>query len=814
MENKRLWFIAIVVLLCSLTASAHDFEVDGIYYQILSDERDNYTVEVTYRGSNPESYSNEYSGVVMIPSTITISDGRTFRVIGIGHSAFKDCSNLSFINFPNEITTIGDYAFQNCKALTYLTIPERVQSIGELTFDGCSELFTVLFPESLKSIGDFAFRDCSKLYTIELPDSVTYIGKSAFLRSGWYNIQPYGIVYAGKNLYSYKGTMPKNTSVEVKDGTISISPYAFSGCTELTSISIPKSIKSIGENAFRGTTWYDNQPDGVVYLSQILYAYKGTMPENTSIEIKDGTVGITEGVFTECENLVSITIPDGVVTGVGDYAFQGCKNLSTVSIGNSVEYIGDYAFYNCYSLSTLTIGDNVKNIGNNAFEYCYNLQTVAIPNSVVKIGESVFQNCSNLTSVIIGDSLIGISNNAFKSCHKLTSAILGSALTYIGDYAFNCCDSLNEIVITNSVTEIGKSAFGGCDNLSSVDFGDSLMYIGKDAFYGCKKISSIEIPELIQRIDCDAFDYCTGLKTVIFRKKSAFVIESVAFNGCTNLTDVYLNATSFSNYFLGIGAFPTTVTKNATLHVPKSGLAWFQKADVWKTFGNIVPLPILTYIVDGVEYKIEEVIPGDSIVTNDPIKEGYIFSGWSELPATMPAEDVTVVGTFTINKYLATFKVDDEVILSDSLEYGATIVTPEVPNKEGYSFDGWEDIPNSMPAHDLTISGRFIANVYKVYYYVGEELLHTAEVTYGETIPEYIYEPEEGYIYHGWIGDTYETMPAHDVTYMANIESGITNLNIDNGELIIYNLDGHKITDIKNLNSGIYIINGRKVLLK
>ncbi|MBO5698753.1 MAG: InlB B-repeat-containing protein, partial [Bacteroidaceae bacterium] len=156
-----------------------------------------------------------------------------------------------------------------------------------------------------------------------------------------------------------------------------------------------------------------------------------------------------------------------------------------------------------------------------------------------------------------------------------------------------------------------------------------------------------------------------------------------------------------------------------------------------------------------------------------------------------------------------------EIVESDSIAYGTTITLPEAPTKEGYTFSGWSEVPETMPASDVTISGTYTVNIYKVYYYVGDELVHTAEVAYGETIPEYVYEPTtEGDEFLGWIGDTYETMPAHDVTYTANIESGINQITINNGQLNIYDLMGRKVTDTENLKGGIYIIGGKKVIIK
>ncbi len=226
----------------------------------------------------------------------------------------------------------------------------------------------------------------------------------------------------------------------------------------------------------------------------------------------------------------------------------------------------------------------------------------------------------------------------------------------------------------------------------------------------------------------------------------------------------------------------------------------------------------LTCIVDGETISTDSIAYGKAIILPEtPEKEGYTFSGWSEIPETMPANDVTIKGTFIVNKYLVTFMIDEVILVSDSLEYGAKITLPSTPpNRAGYTFSGWGDIAETVPANDVTYNAYYIINVYKVFYFVGTKLVNVIDVTYGEPIPEYIYKPEEGYVFLGWVGDTYETMPAHDVTYTANIESGINQITIDNGYPNIYDLTGRKVNidDLEELSEGIYIINGRKVVVK
>ena len=174
----------------------------------------------------------------------------------------------------------------------------------------------------------------------------------------------------------------------------------------------------------------------------------------------------------------------------------------------------------------------------------------------------------------------------------------------------------------------------------------------------------------------------------------------------------------------------------------------------------------LTYMLDGEVYKTYELEYNSSITPlGDPAeKVGYTFSGWSDIPATMPAHDVEVTGTFTVNKYKLIYQVDGEDYQTFELDYGTAITPLEKPTKEGYTFSGWSEIPETMPAHDTYVNGYFTINTYKLQFYVDEELIGEVEVEYGASITtEMCPEPtKEGYTFAGW-SETPETMPAHDV---------------------------------------------------
>ena len=172
----------------------------------------------------------------------------------------------------------------------------------------------------------------------------------------------------------------------------------------------------------------------------------------------------------------------------------------------------------------------------------------------------------------------------------------------------------------------------------------------------------------------------------------------------------------------------------------------------------------LTYKVDGEVYKSYDVEYGAKITPEpDPTKEGYSFSGWSEIPETMPAHDVTVTGTFTKGAYKLIYVVDGETYKTISYDYGATITPEPAPTKEGYTFRGWSEIPATMPAHDVTVTGSFTINKYKLTYKVDGEVYKSYDVEYGATITPEPTPTKEGYTFSGW-SDIPTTMPAHDVT--------------------------------------------------
>lgn len=232
----------------------------------------------------------------------------------------------------------------------------------------------------------------------------------------------------------------------------------------------------------------------------------------------------------------------------------------------------------------------------------------------------------------------------------------------------------------------------------------------------------------------------------------------------------------------------------------------------------------LTYNVDGNLYKEYEVDYATAITPEaEPTKEGYTFSGWDEVPETMPAHDVTVSGTFTINSYSAVFKIGEEVIDTKTIVFGEPVEAPEAPAKEGHTFAGWQDMPETMPAHDVTVSGTFSINTYLLTVYLNDEVILSDSIEYGRPVSITTPEVPEGMKFDGWQETVPETMPAHDVdihgTY--SLIDAISSVVMDaDARVTVCTLNGcvifanAKWADVRTkLGKGLYIINGRKHII-
>ena len=232
----------------------------------------------------------------------------------------------------------------------------------------------------------------------------------------------------------------------------------------------------------------------------------------------------------------------------------------------------------------------------------------------------------------------------------------------------------------------------------------------------------------------------------------------------------------------------------------------------------------IIFRIDGEEFQSGNVAYGEAIIAPEaPAREGYTFSGWTDLPETMPASNLVIDGSYIVNTYNVIYVVDGEEYKRTEVDYGAEIPVEAAPEKEGHTFSGWSEVPATMPAGDVTVTGTFTVNTYTITYYLDGEEYATADVTYGSAI-EPIADPEkEGYKFSGWEGLP-ETMPAHDVEIHGTmlIDTGLEAIMADSedGLASVYTLQGILVKEnipIENLEEelprGIYLINGHKVMI-
>lgn len=374
-------------------------EISGLYYNITSDT----TVEVTYN----EVYNNSYSGDVVIPETVHYG-GVAYTVNAVGKMAFANSSPMTSVVVPNTVKFIGESAFDQSKNLRTVILPRSVDSIGSMVFNGCTALINVSFPDNLTYLPDYLFNGCWNLTSFEMSPNITSIGNGSFRGTG------------------------------------------------LTTIAIPESVRTIGEDAF-------------AYCSNI-----------TSMNVPNSVTSIGTGAFQMCTNLVSIQLPDHLEV-ISDYLLDCCQNLSSIVIPPTVTEIGFGAF-TANGISDLEIPSTVTSIGTHAFSSCGNLTSVTLPESMEYLGENVFYNCGRLRRVTLPQNLAFIPKHLFEDCHQLDSIVLPESITSIGGWAFFNCNSLEEIRIPNHVDTIGTAAFLYCTNLRQVELGHSVSCIAEQAF--------------------------------------------------------------------------------------------------------------------------------------------------------------------------------------------------------------------------------------------------------------------------------------------------------------------------------------------
>ena len=610
---------------------------------------------VTIPNSVTTIEQNTFSGCtslvsVTIPNSVTsIGSGALYGCTGlttvtipnsvttIEQNTFSGCTSLVSVTIPNSVTSIGKEAFYNCSALTSVIIPNSVTSIGESTFGGCgnltnliisdvaawlnisfdndssnplknskkhhlflndNEITDLVIPSSITSIKTDAFYNCSDLTSVTIPNSVTSIDKYAF--------------------YGCSGL----TCVTIPNSVTTIGDYTFYGCSGLTSVTIPNSMTSIGFSAFAGCyalisvtseierpinispNVFSNQGNATLYVckgSKQLYQNSyGWNHFKEIIETLPYIVFADENVKARSLQIWDIN-GDGklhedevaTVTHLGSAFYKSSiVTFDELQYFTSLTSIEQGAFYGCSGLTAVNIPKSVTSIGDGAFKNCSALTSVIIPNSVTSIGKEAFYNCSALTSVIIPNSVTSIGKEAFYKCSGLTSVSIPNTIVSIERETFSQCSSLTSVTIPNSVTSIGDAAFYGCNALTSVTIPNSVTYIGDRAFCGCSGLTSLTIPNSVNRILYSAFEKCFNM---IWVKVESDVPASL-----------------FVSNYDDANEFPDPI-----LYVPMGSKKAYQRTEGWSKFKTIFEYPNTDVNMDG-ESNVVDVVDIARFVVGTP----------------------------------------------------------------------------------------------------------------------------------------------------------------------------------------------------
>ena len=404
------------------------------------------------------------------------------------------------------------------------------------------------------------------------------------------------LTISGTGGFSQSGALSdikdKIKSVVIEDGITDIMSWLFMRCSQLTSITIPDSVTQIGEDAFGGTAYYDNEnnwENGVLYIGNHLIAAKSDI---TALTVKPGTLTIAKDAFNDCASLTDITLADSLksipenmfdntafyknednwengllyngnylITAKNDItsanikegttvaascALGWCENLESVTLPDSLTTMGERMFICCSALKSIDIPDTITSIGGSAFGMCSSLETVVIPTGVTHIADGLL-SYSGITSIDIPDSVTSMGDGVFDTCEKLKSVKIGCSLSEVGNFAFNLCTALETIDVSPN-NPIYKSV----DNvLFSKDGTEILLYPS------LKEGAEYTVPDGVTKIDDCAFRVCPNLKRVIIPEGVTAIGECVfegtpiteitipdsmtdiafsAFLGCQNLT--------------------------------------------------------------------------------------------------------------------------------------------------------------------------------------------------------------------------------------------------------------------------------------
>lgn len=445
-----------------------------------------------------------------------------------------------------------------------------VKRINRYAFSGNTKIRSVAVSEGIEEIGFQAFFKCTKLETITLPTTLTDIARSAFENTKYYlNSQNWvnGILYIDTNLIKAKKEVPYS-SVIVDEGTTCIAYEAFEFCKSITDVTLPDTIRAIGDDAFANCTALEsiNLNDSIVKIGWSAFSACENLK---SILIPSSLKVLEQNVFFKCSSLEEITIPEGVTT-IERSAFKSCTGIKSVVVPESVTDIQDWAFLNCTALCHITLPQNLSHLGTSIVSSTafYN-NPDNWENGVLYIGKYLVDT-SSLTEgkIIIKDGTERLSDYAFLSLNTMTSVYIPDSVIYMGRGTFQSAENLESVRLPASLDEIPAAAFAGCKILESIAIPETVTKIGDNAFLDCDSLKSVAVPSSVTEIGTEAFGHYTVFDSIGDMALGTALYKDFTLRGIKDSsTDKYAAAEGIKFEEIKIGTFTGDTDGDGTLTV-------------------------------------------------------------------------------------------------------------------------------------------------------------------------------------------------------------------------------------------------------
>ena len=551
----------------------HELTIPDSIVKINSDAFDGLTAleKIYYNAKDVEAVKNntfnlagtESSGITVyvgesvekIPSRLfSTSDGRnapnvvnidfteatSLRSIGSGAFQF---TKIKEITVPSTVTELGDAIFSNCSLLE--TVYYNAQSPAMIdgickTFTACgtSEGMTVYISEGVTELPRYTFYNAKiKAIVFEGTPTLETVGEKCF--SSVKVLQSISLPETVREIGEKAFESSSLVSITLPEGVETVGEYAFASCSSLTALNIPSTVESISSTVIYNSplTSSFTELGGGRYLGGTVNPYLVLVGPDAAasaeLSVNSGTKFILSSAFKNSTALTSVAIPDSVKV-IEAETFYGCTALNSVSLGSGVENIKSNAFYGCTALNSVSLGSGVKNIEDNAFRGCTLLEEISLPSGLESIGEYAFYGCAALKEINIPSSVRSMGQRAFENCTSLASVSGMGGLSKIERYTFSYCTSMSTLSIADGPVEISERAFENCTSLVSVNIPASVSKVRFSAFGNCKELKTVTGMAGVKQIESNCFYGCLKLASV----EIGSVIEKVggdAFGACPAL---------------------------------------------------------------------------------------------------------------------------------------------------------------------------------------------------------------------------------------------------------------------------------------